>query len=61
MSDAKADALRAVEDHGRSIDELHRKLAALPGCDKDRVAKAIEKVKAAHQVFVEDAQGFVLQ
>ena len=55
MSDAKSDATTALDAHGRSIDELHRKLAALPGCDKERLAGAVNKYKAAHQTFHDDA------
>jgi hypothetical protein len=59
MSDAKGEATRALENHGRSIDELHHKLEATPGCDKDRLARAVGKYKAAHQTFHDDALGCV--
>lgn len=59
MADAKADAAHALEAHGRSIDELHQKLAAMPGCDKERLAGAVTKYKAAHQTFHDDALGCV--
>jgi len=59
MSDAKADATAALNAHAQSIDELHQKLAALPGCDKQRLANAVQKLKAAHQVFHDDALGCV--
>ena len=59
MSDAKSEAAKAVEEHGRAIDELHHKLAAIAGCDKDRLARAVEKYKAAHQAFHDDAQACV--
>ncbi len=55
MSDVKADVTRALEAHNRSIDELHQKLAATPGCDKERLARAVTKYKAAHQAFQDDA------
>jgi hypothetical protein len=55
MSDAKSEASKALHDHGRSIDELHHKLAALPGTDKDRLSHAVHKYKAAHQAFEDDA------
>ena len=55
MSDAKSDAASALAAHDRAVDELHRKLAALPGCDKDRLDKAVQKLKAAHQTFHDDA------
>ena len=47
MSDAKADAAAALEAHKRSIDDLHQKLMALPGCDKARLSQAVGKYKAA--------------
>jgi hypothetical protein len=59
MSDAKADAKEALENHKRSIDELQRKLAATPGCDKERLGRAVQKYKAAHQAFHDDALGCV--
>jgi hypothetical protein len=59
MSDAKSDAANALDAHGRAIDQLHQKLAALPGCDKERLASAVAKYKAAHQAFHDDALGCV--
>jgi hypothetical protein len=59
MTDARADAKDALDAHGRAIDELHHKLAALPGCDSDRLTHAVEKYKAAHQAFTDDALGCV--
>jgi hypothetical protein len=59
MSTAKSDAASALEAHGRSIDDLHRKLSALPGCDQQRLAQAVQKYKAAHQAFHDDALGCV--
>ncbi len=59
MPDPKSEAKAAIDSHGRSIDELHRKIAALPGCDKERLATAVNKYKAAHQVFHDDALGCV--
>ena len=55
MSDVKSDAASALAAHARTIDELHHKLAALAGCDKDRLARAVDKYKAAHQTFHDDA------
>jgi hypothetical protein len=59
MSDVKSDAKGALDAHGRAIDELHHRLAAMPGCDKDRLAKAVEKYKGAHQAFADDAQACI--
>jgi hypothetical protein len=55
MPDAKSEAAGALDAHGRSIDDLHRKLAGLPGCDQDRLTSAVNKYKAAHQTFHDDA------
>jgi hypothetical protein len=59
MSDVKSDAASALDAHGHAIDQLHAKLAALPGCDKERLAQAVGKYKAAHQAFHDDALGCV--
>ncbi len=53
----KADARRALDDHGNAIDALHQKLAAVPGVDKDRLQKAVGDYKKAHQAFTDDALG----
>jgi len=53
----KAEATGNLEAHGRSIDALHSKLAAMPGVDKDRLQKATDKYKAAHKAFHDDALG----
>ena len=59
MSDAKSEVANAVAEHGRAIDELHRKLAAIAGVDKARLAKAVKKFKDAHKIFSDDAQACV--
>lgn len=59
MADPKTDARDALDAHARSIDELHHKIAALPGCDNERLAHAVQKYKAAHQAFTDDALGCV--
>ena len=53
----KADAARALDEHSQAIDDLHRKLAATPGTDTERLAKAVDKYKSAHQAFCDDALG----
>jgi hypothetical protein len=55
MSDSKTEAAAALAAHGRAIDELHKKLAVMPGCAKDRLAAAVAKYKNAHQAFEDDA------
>ena len=42
----------------RSIDALHRETASLPGCDQ-APRQAVDKYKAAHQAFHDDALGCV--
>ncbi|MBV8170845.1 MAG: hypothetical protein JO219_02825 [Candidatus Eremiobacteraeota bacterium] len=59
MADAKQEAKDTLEAHGRTIDELHRKLAAMPGVDKERLGRAVDKYKKAHQEFHDDALGCV--
>ena len=59
MTDAKSEVAQALEAHKRSLDELHHKIAAIPGCDKERLAHAVERFKAAHQTFADDAQACV--
>ena len=60
MSDAREQARKDLDAHGHAIDELHRKLAAHLDVDKDRLHKAVEKYKAAHRVFTDDALGCMI-
>lgn len=55
MPDLKSEASQVLEEHRRSIDEVHRKLTSMPGCDKERLARAVEKYKTATQTFHDDA------
>ncbi len=50
-------ASASLEAHSRSIDDLHQKLAALPGANKQRLQVAVDKYKTAHQQFCNDALG----
>lgn len=50
-------AKQVLDEHARSIDTLHQKLAAMPGADKDRLKDAVGKYKAAHKQFEDDALG----
>ncbi|MGB8966288.1 MAG: hypothetical protein WCB99_11665 [Candidatus Cybelea sp.] len=59
MADAKTEVKDALEAHGRAIDDLYHKLAAVATCDKEKLERAITKYKAAHKVFHEDALGCV--
>jgi hypothetical protein len=59
MADNTTEAGAALDAHAGAIDVLHKKLASLPGCDRDRLAQAVGKYKAAHQVFQDDALGCV--
>lgn len=51
------DAKQALDDHARSIDSLHQKLASMPGTDTARLNDAFGKYKAAHKQFEDDALG----
>jgi len=46
-----------IDEHGKAIDQLHHKLEAMPGVDKERLQKAVETYKTAHQKFHDDALG----
>jgi hypothetical protein len=46
-----------LEAHSKSIDDLHQKLSALPGVNTQRLKAAVDKYKAAHQEFCDDALG----
>ena len=51
------DVKQALDDHARSIDAMHQKLAAVAGADKERLKEAVGKYKAAHKQFEDDALG----
>ncbi|MGR4064880.1 MAG: hypothetical protein ACLQPV_05475 [Vulcanimicrobiaceae bacterium] len=56
MSDAtKNSASQAITAHGNLIDGLHQKLAAMAGADKAKLQGAVDKYKAAHKSFHDDA------
>jgi hypothetical protein len=58
MASATQDqAARTLDAHAKSIDELHSKLAETVGVDKERLQKAVDKLKAAHKQFRDDALG----
>jgi hypothetical protein len=46
-----------IDAHAEKIDELHQTLAATPGCDTEKLQRAVDKYKAAHQAFRDDALG----
>jgi hypothetical protein len=56
-SAARDQAAGNLDAHARSIDELHRKLAATPGADQPGLQKAVEKYKGAYNQFRDDALG----
>jgi hypothetical protein len=60
MTDLKEEVSGLLHAHAHAIDDLHRKLAAVAGCDKQRLEKAVAKYKAAHAAFEDDAQGCVI-
>jgi hypothetical protein len=58
MASATQDqAARTLDAHAKTIDELHQKLAEAVGVDKERLQKAVDKLKAAHKQFRDDALG----
>ncbi len=57
MASPREQASADLDAHGRSIDELHHKLAAHAGVDKEKLHKAVHNYKAAHQAFCDDALG----
>ncbi|HEY1656213.1 MAG TPA: hypothetical protein VGF86_13995 [Candidatus Tumulicola sp.] len=46
-----------LDAHERSIDELHHQLASIDGVDRERLHAAVQKYKAAHAAFRDDALG----
>jgi hypothetical protein len=54
-STMKDQIAQALEAHGKSIDDLHRKLAETVGVDKAKLQAAVDKFKAAHKQFRDDA------
>ncbi len=53
----KTEAETYIDAHGKTIDQLHHTLEAMPGVDKDRLQKVVETYKTAHQQFHDDALG----
>lgn len=60
MSTATSNDVASILDaHAQSIDALHQKLAATPGVDTARLQQAVDKYKAAGQIFHDDALGCI--
>jgi hypothetical protein len=57
MSTAHDHAAATIDHLGKSIDDMHHQLASQAGADKERLQKAVEKFKAAHAQFRNDALG----
>lgn len=57
MSTATHDAKRTLDAHVQSIDDLHAKLASMPGVDKERLQAIVDKYKTASLKFHEDVLG----
>ena len=53
----KEELSQRINEHAKQIDELHKKLAAAAGVDKEKLQKAVDKFKAAHKQFHDDALG----
>jgi len=51
------EAATYIDAHGKAIDQLHSKLEAMPGVDKERLEKVVETYKTAHKKFHDDALG----
>jgi hypothetical protein len=60
VSDVKAEVSKIIAEHRHTVDELHQKLAAIAGVDKERLSRAVAKLKSAHATFEDDAQEFVV-
>lgn len=54
-STMKDQIAQALEAHGKTIDDLHRKLSETVGVDKAKLQAAVDKLKAAHKQFRDDA------
>ncbi len=59
MSDAKTEVSKALEEHRRSFEALHQKLASIAEVDKEKLGKAVAKFRTARTTFEDDAQEFV--
>jgi hypothetical protein len=53
---ASQDAERHLAEHGKTIDELHHKLAAISGTNKEKLKGAVDKLKHSYAQFTEDAK-----
>ena len=56
-SATQSQVTQTIDDHGKTIDDLHNKLAATPGVDKGKLQKAVDDYKKAHDKFRDDALG----
>lgn len=54
-SSSQAQAAGHIDAHAQSIDDLHQRLAAIPGASKAQLQTAVDTYKAAHQQFRDDA------
>jgi hypothetical protein len=57
MSIATDQASNHLDAHAQTIDELHRKLAATPGVDQERLQTVVTTYKTAFVQFRDDALG----
>ncbi len=60
MSDVKSEVAKLIEEHRHTLEALHSKLSTMAGVDKERLSRAVDKLKSAHVKFAEDAQEFVV-
>jgi hypothetical protein len=49
-------AAQILREHERGVAELHRKLAAVPGADGERLRRVVDHHAAAVKAFCDDAQ-----
>ena len=54
-SSSQTQAAGHIDDHAHAIDDLHQRLAAIPGASKEGLQAAVDTYKAAHQQFRDDA------
>jgi hypothetical protein len=51
------DARHALDAHRKTIEDLHQKLAAMPGINKAKLQVALEKYRASMSQFHDDVLG----
>jgi hypothetical protein len=57
---ADSDVQRHLDAHAKAIDDLHQKLAAVPGTNTAKLQVAVDKLKVSFVQFTEDASGCMI-